>query len=215
MNKEDFCPHCEEITPFRLITKRETLPVMGEAVEYQARVRRCAVCGGEYAPTELEEENFKTAYDIYRQRHNLLNPQQIKAIREKYGLSQRNFSRLLGWGDITVHRYEAGALPDTAYNIMLVLIDEPLNALKVFMLNRNNLAPGVAEKLKTRIQELIRKSGRNTGYGSGEAGEVVDSLSSVCVKEPEHGRFVGTATRLPGNSNGKAATGGTVKKRKP
>ncbi|KAF0220523.1 MAG: XRE family transcriptional [Geobacteraceae bacterium] len=184
MNKEDFCPYCEEITRFRFITKQETLPVMGEPVEYQARVRRCAVCRGEYAPTELEEENFKTAYTIYRRRHNLLSPEQIRVIREKYGLSQRNFSRFLGWGDITVHRYEAGALPDAAYNVMLVLIDDPLNALKVFMLNRNNLAPGVAEKLKKRIQELIRKDGRGPGYGDDEACGAADNLSSVSVKEP-------------------------------
>jgi putative zinc finger/helix-turn-helix YgiT family protein len=213
MNNEHFCPYCEETTRFRLITKQETLPVMGEPVDYQARVRCCSACGGEYASTELEEENFQTAYTIYRRRHNLLTPEQIRAIREKYGLSQRNFSRLLGWGDITVHRYEAGALPDTAYNVMLVLIDDPLNALKVFMLNRNNLAPGVAEKLKKRIQELIGKSGRNPCYED-DACRAADDLSSVSVKEPEHGGFLVKAGRLPVNGDGKAATGRAAKKRK-
>jgi hypothetical protein len=112
----------------------------------------------------------------------------IRALREKYGLSQRNFSRLLGWGDITVHRYEAGALQDAAYNVLMVLIDDPLNALKVFMLNRSNLAPGVAEKLKKRIQELIRKGDlRRLEYEFDEACGTADSLSSVSVKEPEQG----------------------------
>lgn len=211
MTEEDFCPHCEEITGFRLITKQETLPVMGEAVEYQARVRCCSVCNGEYAPTALEEENFRCAYDIYRRRHNLLLPKQIRATREKYGLSQRNFSRLLGWGDITVHRYEAGALPDTAYNVMLVLVDDPLNALKVFMLNRNNLAPGIAEKLKKRIQELIRNNSRSPSYGD-DMCVAADELSSICVKEPEVGRFAGKAGRSP-EGGGEAAKGGKGRKK--
>ena len=216
MNKEDFCPHCEDVTSFRRVTKLETLPVMGEPVEYQAHVCRCSVCGGEYATTEQEEENFKTAYYIYRQRHNLLTPEQIRAIREKYGLSQRNFSRLLGWGDITVHRYESGALQDTAYNVMLVLIDDPLNALKVFMLNRSNLAPGVAEKLKRRIQELIKKgSGQKPGHDMDEVCGAADSLSSVSVKESEHGGYNAKAGRLAGGDGSKPASDKTVKMRKP
>jgi putative zinc finger/helix-turn-helix YgiT family protein len=161
---------------------------MGEPVEYQARVRRCSVCKGEYAPTALEEENFRSAYDIYRRRHNLLFPEQIRATREKYGLSQRNFSRFLGWGDITVHRYEAGALPDTAYNVMLVLVDDPLNALKVFMLNRSNLAPGIAEKLKKRIQELVRNNSCAPSYGN-DVCAAADELSAISVRESEVGRY--------------------------
>ena len=210
MTEEDFCPYCEEISNFRLITKQETLPVMGEAVEYQARVRRCSICNAEYATTALEEENFRCAYDIYRRRHNLLLPEQIRATREKYGLSQRNFSRLLGWGDITVHRYEAGALPDTAYNIMLVLVDDPLNALKVFMLNRNNLSPGIAEKLKKRIQELVRKNSRAQSYGD-DMCVAADGLTSICVKEPEAGGFAVKAGRSPAGG-GKVARGGKGEK---
>jgi len=212
MNKGDFCPHCEDVTRFRLITRRETLPVMGESVEYQARVRRCSVCGGEYAPTELEEENFKAAYNIYRSRHSLLTPEQIKAIREKYGLSQRNFSRLLGWGDITVHRYESGALQDAAYNVLLVLIDDPLNALKVFMLNRNNLAPGVAEKLKTRIQELIRKAGHGMGHSADEAGESSAGRTYLGVKEPDDEYYRAKTRSVKKDGEGKTARKKTTKK---
>lgn len=209
MTEEDFCPYCEEITGFSLIAKLETLPVMGEQVEYQAHVRCCSVCNGEYAPTALEEENFRRAYAIYRRRHNLLFPEQIRATREKYGLSQRNFSRLLGWGDITVHRYEAGALPDTAYNVMLVLVDDPLNALKVFMLNRNNLAPGIAEKLKKRIQELVRNNCRAPSYGN-DMCVAADELSAICVKEPGAGKFAVKAGRAP-ESSGVAVKGGKGK----
>jgi putative zinc finger/helix-turn-helix YgiT family protein len=207
MTEKDFCPYCEETTSFRLITRQETLPVMGEPVEYQALVRRCTVCKGEYAPTALEEENFRSAYDIYRRRHNLLFPEQIRATREKYGLSQRNFSRFLGWGDITVHRYEAGALPDTAYNVMLVLVDDPLNALKVFMLNRNNLASGIAEKLKKRIQELVRKNWRDTGYNCDDSFVSGVGLSAVSVKEPEHGGFAVKQGRSPEGGGKRAKSG--------
>jgi hypothetical protein len=39
-----------------------------------------------------------------------------------YGLSQTTFSRWLGWGDITVHRYESGSPQDSAHNETLMLL---------------------------------------------------------------------------------------------
>lgn len=43
-----------------------------------------------------------------------LTPQEIKDIRAKYGLSQKSFARILGLGEASVARYEAGQTPSKA-----------------------------------------------------------------------------------------------------
>lgn len=45
---------------------------------------------------------------------NDLSPEDIRSIREKYGLSRRAFSQLLGIGEASLARYENGAKPTKA-----------------------------------------------------------------------------------------------------
>lgn len=150
-----FCPHCEKNQKIVKVTKKETLPVMGEPVEYSAEVYRCSVCKGEFATTEMEEENFRKAYNFYRDKHHLLRPEKIKEIRHKYGMSQKDFSRFLGWGEITIHRYESGSLQDMVHNETLLLIEAPRNALKILELNRNILTSNLVQRIESRIKELL------------------------------------------------------------
>lgn len=160
--REEFCPRCERVTEATLLSKKESLTVLGEVVEYTARIYRCGICGEEFATPHLEEQNFKRAYDLYRKRHNLVTSREIKAIRETYGLSQRSFARFLRWGVVTIHRYEAGAIQDIAHNQTLVLIkDNAQNARKIFELNRNNLSDRESRKVEERITRLIDQDGNN------------------------------------------------------
>lgn len=149
-----FCPHCEKDQKVNKKTKKEVLPVMSEPVEYNAEVYHCSVCKAEFATTEMEEENFQKAYNFYRDKHRLLRPEKIKEIRHKYGLSQKDFSRFLGWGEITIHRYESGSLQDMAHNETLVLVEDPRNALKILELNKNSLSSNLIRKIESRIREL-------------------------------------------------------------
>ena len=54
-------------------------------------------------------------------------PEEIKKIREQYGLSQRSFAKLLNWGDKTICRYENGSIQDKAHNSLLLFLREPEN----------------------------------------------------------------------------------------
>ena len=151
----ELCPRCEKVTQVKLLSRKESLPVLGEPVEYTAKVYKCGKCGEEFATPALEEQNFRRAYDLYRKRHNLITPRVIRAIRETYGMSQRCFGRFLGWGEITVHRYESGAIQDIVHNETLVLLkDSPENVRKIFELNRNNLSKRERQRVEERIKGL-------------------------------------------------------------
>lgn len=153
---EVFCPYCEDITPVSQIIEQETIKVLGEPIQYDAQLLLCEKCHKRFATPELEDKNFQIAYDSYRIKHKLLSPREIQEIRHSYHLSQRNLASLLGWGEITIHRYESGAIQDAAHNELLYLMKEPKNALKILGLNKQKLSSKVANKLEQRINEMIQ-----------------------------------------------------------
>lgn len=103
-----YCVECDREVEAKIEIKNETYEVCGESIEVTARVLVCTECGEEFYCEELDNETLLNAYNVYRRRHKLLLPEEIKKIRVQYGLSQRSFAKLLNWGDKTIHRYENG-----------------------------------------------------------------------------------------------------------
>jgi putative zinc finger/helix-turn-helix YgiT family protein len=153
--REVYCSYCDKETKGELAQFEEILKVRGEEVKIASSAMKCKDCGRFVFDEEIETKNLEFAYSEYRKRHNLIGPSEIKEIREKYGLSQRAFSRLLGWGEITLHRYESGALQDEAHNTVLSLVSNPENMQKILEKNLSLLSSTEAEKLKTRVQDLL------------------------------------------------------------
>jgi len=155
--KEAFCPNCEEYTKATLGVEKEIYNVRGEPVEIEAEVAICQKCRSKIFEEERDSQNLRKAYSRYRQKHNLLLPDEICSIREKYGLGQRALARLLGWGEITVHRYENGAIQDNAHDKLLRLIEDPQNMQKFFEANRNKLPSYTAVRLDKRIASFLQE----------------------------------------------------------
>ena len=66
----------------------------------------CQTCGEAILPPELLENLDRQRYI----RLGLLRPSEIKAIREKAGLTQAQISRILGFGEKSYTRWESGKL---------------------------------------------------------------------------------------------------------
>lgn len=114
-----YCPNCNETKELAMIDKEETYPVRGEDITIDARVAVCETCGAEVFVREIDFENLEKAYRIYRDRHGIVSVDEIRSLRKKTGLSQREFAKRLGWSPATVNRYENGALPSPAHNAVL------------------------------------------------------------------------------------------------
>ena len=59
----------------------------------------------------------------------MLQPEQIRDWRKQYGLTQNELSQILGWGCVTLSRYENGALHSEAHEKILRLSMEPHNLI--------------------------------------------------------------------------------------
>lgn len=147
-----YCEECGSEVDTKIILKKETYEVCGESIEVNAQILVCENCGEELFCEELDQATLIHAYNEYRRRHKLLFPDEIKNIREQYGLSQRSFAKLLNWGDKTIHRYENGSIQDKAHNSILLLLREPEN-MKRYLLENEVL---LEEKQKIKLLNTIR-----------------------------------------------------------
>jgi putative zinc finger/helix-turn-helix YgiT family protein len=155
--KRAFCPNCEEYTKATSRIEKEAYNVRGEPIEVEAEVAICQKCGAKIFDEERDSRNLEKAYSHYREKHNLLPLNDIRRIREKYGLSQRALARLLGWGEITIHRYENGAIQDNAHDKLLRLVEDPQNMRKFFKANRDKLPSYLAARLEKRIASFMQE----------------------------------------------------------
>lgn len=76
----------------------------GVMVFPNASWQECQSCGEQILPPELD----RAIDDESRRRQGLLTPREIREIRERTCLSQEDMARLLGIGDKTYARWEAG-----------------------------------------------------------------------------------------------------------
>jgi putative zinc finger/helix-turn-helix YgiT family protein len=154
-----YCEICNDFIEYNTIKKEETYNIKDkERVTIKSKIAVCNHCNNELFNEDYEEENQKKAYDIFRENNNLLYPDEIFEIRNKYNLTQREMSNLLGWGEITYHRYENGSLPDQAHNTQLILLREPSNAKRILENTKHNLSEEKVIELKERINKLIIKN---------------------------------------------------------
>ena len=100
------------------------LPLNGEDVAVPSAVHMsCPKCGEIVLRFADARRLQQDAIAIYRQKHGLLSASDIKGIRERYGLTQGEFARLLRLGANTISRWEAGRNVQTeAMEMLLRLI---------------------------------------------------------------------------------------------
>lgn len=153
-----YCECCAKEVNAKVITKTEHYKILGDEISVEARILACPYCGEEFFCEDLDNETLNKAYNEYRKRHKLLRPEEIRNIREMYGLSQRGFAKLLNWGDKTLFRYESGSIQDKAHNSLLIFLRNPENMRTYLNDNEITINENQKKRLEERIDKLERKS---------------------------------------------------------
>lgn len=156
---KEYCPKCEkEVEVIHAVCKK-VMPVKGVDVEIDASIDTCSSCGHEIWINESVDENLRKAYNTYRKMEGLLLPEEIKAIREQYGLSQTAFARVLGLGDKTITRYENGSLQDEAQNNLILLARTYDNFVELFHKNKRKLSDDDIRRFETATHSSSTEMG--------------------------------------------------------
>ena len=105
---------------------------------------------------QLEIENDIRLYDIYKEKTGLLTSNDIKRIRSKYRMNQKEYAFALGFGEITIHRFENGSIQTEAVDSIIRLSDNPDNMHDLLIKNKKNFSDDSYIIFMKRIEEIQR-----------------------------------------------------------
>ncbi len=106
MNNKTLCPLCGEghITPRVESTVREYRDQQGRVA---VRFSECDACGSEFAGDEESRANKRAVLAFRKSVDGLLTGAEIRALREKLGITQDQAARLFGGGPKAFSKYES------------------------------------------------------------------------------------------------------------
>ena len=164
-----YCPYCKKEVEYK-IEKRDLKEFRGIEINTFENVAICNECNQDLYVNEIEDENNERIYQIYREKANIIKAEDIVKLREKYDISQRELTAILGFGKMTINRYERGGLPTKSQSdyIKLLIENEDRFIEKVKEAYENNnitektykkiVSEGQEENIsKKRVQENIRR----------------------------------------------------------
>lgn len=151
------CPICEKESTLILHKGIEEINIRGEKIPVEIEYYRCQECGEEFENPQPGYDPLEIAYNEFRSRKGYVQPSEIRDFRKKLGITQTEFSQLLGIGIATLSRYENGALQDEAHDRVLRLGMDPDNLLKLIKNNPRALSSETRQEL---IQKIVQERQR-------------------------------------------------------
>ncbi len=106
-----------------------------------------------YVDEELGNSNLRKIRNEYRRINNLLLDYNIKQIRDKYKLSQKDFAILLGFGEVTITRYESKTVQDKAQDMVIRNARDPEKFLAMALNNKDKFIKSYSEE---RFEEVLK-----------------------------------------------------------
>ncbi|HEX8244174.1 MAG TPA: type II TA system antitoxin MqsA family protein [Longimicrobium sp.] len=129
--EDERCWLCSSPAP--LVTEPREVPMGTRKVVVEDTFYRCGSCGETFYRPGMGDETLRRAAAALRKLDGLLEPDEIRAIRSAYGLSQAGLEKLIGAGEKTVVRWEKGTVAQnaTADTLLRVLRDHPAVVAKL------------------------------------------------------------------------------------
>src|SRR6056297_1388790 len=157
-NKNDVCVMCMEEHPVNIVKSQSTNIYKGQEIQYEEERCYCNKTDEYYIPEEMIKKNDIAMKDAYRKNQDLLQSNDIVALRKMYQISQKDLSRILGWSESTITRYETHQVQDIAHDSILRKIKEdPKWLLNFLERNINNLSEKSYNKIKEKIYFQIKQ----------------------------------------------------------
>ncbi|MNF48493.1 hypothetical protein D3C85_316790 [compost metagenome] len=138
-----------------LQTNKSTVVFRKEEFKYFHLSYYCEDSGESLTTTELDEFNLNQVYNQYRDKHNILFPDEIKSVKEKYGLSASRMSQILGFGANSYRNYENGEVPSMANANLIQTISEDSNVFRNLVLRSTDLEDGEKAKVLAKVDAAI------------------------------------------------------------
>lgn len=158
------CPLCDKNHDIEERKRISKVTIKGDIVEYEETYFICINSDedeNEFAPAKIYDNNMLNARNAYRVKNGLLTSDEIVNIRENYELTQNELSNLLGWGEVTISRYESKSIQDEAYdNVLRIIRENPMAAYNFLIKNKSRFGSLKFNSLKEKIIQKLDEYGK-------------------------------------------------------
>ena len=117
----------------RLMKESRTLDFRREAFPVIYHYYLCQDSKEQFTDDELDNLNLNQVYNQYRARYGIPFIEEIRKIRDKYGLSAAKMSEVLGLGANVYRQYEAGEMPSVSTGRMIRMAEDPKEFFLIFL----------------------------------------------------------------------------------
>jgi putative zinc finger/helix-turn-helix YgiT family protein len=166
-----------------IVERKEAVTIKGKEVSFLARFTRCTACGNEFEVVGQLDDNLDAAREAYARMYESPSPEELVALRARYNASQKAFSMILGFGELTMNGYEGGGAPDSTNRLLLKLAADPCVFKTMYDINGSRI--GALQR--RRIEE-------SEGYKAAIAWSGLSALS-LCLTPVQKGKVEACAER--------------------
>lgn len=145
------------------ICNKDKVKLRSEIVEREFRKEKfkvfeqffvCYNCNNEFTTPEQDDLAVNQVYNQYRENYNIPFPEELKSIRETYGLSGSKMAEILGFGTNQIRNYEAGEVPNKSNSKILNMIKFPDHFKTLIEQSKQQLGVKLYKKIINIIDEL-------------------------------------------------------------
>jgi uncharacterized phage-associated protein/transcriptional regulator with XRE-family HTH domain len=111
--------------------------------------------GEAFTNDELDNLNLAQVHNQYRSKYGIPFTDEMKAIREQYGLSASKMSEILGLGPNVYRNYEHGEIPSLSTGRLIQLIKDPEEFKKLIELSKNDLEKNELERIHKKVDAKL------------------------------------------------------------
>lgn len=159
MKQKIECPYCDGTA--NLHKEAKELTYRKDVFKIVTHFYKCEKCSEEFTTTEADNISLMQAHNQYREKNNILFPEEIAAIREKYDLPASKMSDVLGLGANGYSNYENGEIPTPAYGNLISAASEPQTFMNLLDKAKEHFSENAYNKAKERVAYLIQTADAN------------------------------------------------------
>lgn len=138
----------------KLVKELANLPFRKEDFSVVYHYYLCEDTKEQFTDDELDNVNIAQVHNRYREKYGIPFPEEIKSIREKYGVNASKMAEILGFGPNTYRLYEAGDMPSVSNGRLILSISQPEEFIRQVEASSHILSVKEVVKFIERAKQL-------------------------------------------------------------
>ena len=140
----------------KLVRESDTLAFRKENFSIAYHYYLCEDSGEHFTDEYLDTLNLKQVHNQYREKYGIPFPEEIRNIREQYGVSASKMSEILGLGVNTYRLYENGEMPTVANGRLILSVGDPEEFIRQVEASAHYLDEKEVEKFTAKALKLMQ-----------------------------------------------------------